>query len=136
MSCATAWPARARPATCCCPRSTLSALFPLPAARFIGQRGGAVHSGRRIESLRREGDAWMLDDAGPFRQVVLAIAPYHLATLVPELAQGVAEFDWEPIVTSYFRYPPLCDFRGPCSAWTPGWRNGCSTAARCAGKTG
>ena len=87
------------------PQVDLSALFPLPAARFIGQHGGTVHSGRRIESLRREGDAWMLDDAGPFRQVVLAIAPYHLAALVPELAQGVAEFDWEPIVTSYFSYP-------------------------------
>lgn len=88
------------------PQVDLSELFPLPAARFVGQHGGTVHFGHRIESLRREGDAWMLDDAGPFWQVILAVAPYHLGSLVPELAERVSNFDWEPIVTSYFRYPP------------------------------
>ena len=33
------------------------------------------------------------------------MAPYHLGSLVPALAQQVAHFAWEPIVTSYFRYP-------------------------------
>ncbi len=88
------------------PQVDLSALFPQPAARFITQRGGTVHSGRRIDSVRREGDAWMLDDTGPFGQLVLAVAPYHLGSLIPELAPRVAGFDWEPIVTSYFCYPP------------------------------
>lgn len=88
------------------PQVDLSDLFPLPAARFIGQHGGVVHSGRRIESLRREGKTWTIDGAGPFDQVVLAVAPYHLGSLVPELAPRVAGFDWEPIVTSYFLYPP------------------------------
>ncbi len=37
--------------------------------------------------------------------VVLAVAPHHLASLVPELAPRVAHFEWEPIVTSYFTYP-------------------------------
>jgi predicted NAD/FAD-dependent oxidoreductase len=36
---------------------------------------------------------------------LLAVAPYHLAALVPELAHQVEHFDWEPIVTSYLRYP-------------------------------
>ncbi len=88
------------------PQLDLSALFPQPAARFIEQHGGAVHSGRRIDSVRRQGDTWMLDDAGPFEHVVLAVAPYHLGSLIPELVPRVADFDWEPIVTSYFRYPP------------------------------
>jgi squalene-associated FAD-dependent desaturase len=88
------------------PQVNLSALFPDPAAQFVVQRGGAVHAGHRVASLRRDGDAWHIDDAGPFAQVVLAVAPYHLAALAPELAPGVAHFDWEPIVTSYFSYPP------------------------------
>jgi len=87
------------------PQANLSALFPEPAAAFIAQRGGAVHSGHRVASLRREGGAWMIDDTGPFAQVILAVAPYHLAGLMPALAPEVAHFDWEPIVTSFFRYP-------------------------------
>jgi len=87
------------------PQVNLSALFPEPAAKFVTQRGGAVHRGQRVTSLRRESDAWHIDDAGPFAQVVLAVAPYHLAALVPELAPQVEHFNWEPIVTSYLRYP-------------------------------
>ncbi len=64
-----------------------------------------MHRGQRVTSLRRESDAWHIDDAGPFAQVVLAVAPYHLAALVPELAPQVEHFNWEPIVTSYLRYP-------------------------------
>jgi len=95
------------------PQVNLSALFPEPAAQFITQRGGAVHLGHRVSSLRREGDAWRIDDAGPFAQVVLAVAPYHLTGLVPELASRVEHFDWEPIVTSYFSYPPTVQLPRP-----------------------
>jgi squalene-associated FAD-dependent desaturase len=87
------------------PQVNLTAMFPDPAAKFVTERGGAVHSGHRVTSLRREGDGWRIDEAGPFAQVVLAVAPYHLAAVVPELASRVAHFDWEPIVTSYFTYP-------------------------------
>ena len=87
------------------PQVNLSALFPDPAAMYIRQRGGAVHIGHRVGSLRHAGNAWLIDEAGPFAQVVLAVAPYHLGSLVPALVPRVAHFDWEPIVTSYFRYP-------------------------------
>jgi predicted NAD/FAD-dependent oxidoreductase len=87
------------------PKVSLSALFPDPAAKFVMQRGGAVHLGHRVSSLRREKNAWLIDEAGPFAQIVLAVAPYHLGSLVPALAPGVAHFDWEPIVTGYFSYP-------------------------------
>ncbi len=87
------------------PQVDLSALFPEPAAQFIARHGGAVHLGHRVSSIRREGGAWWIDDAGPFAQVVLAVAPYHLGNLMPEMAPQVAHFEWEPIVTSYFSYP-------------------------------
>ena len=95
------------------PQVNLSALFPEPAARFIARGGGTVHLGHRVGSLRREDDAWLIDDAGPFRHVILAVAPYHLASLIPALASGVAHFDWEPIVTSYFSYPSTVRLSSP-----------------------
>jgi squalene-associated FAD-dependent desaturase len=88
------------------PQVTLSALFPDPAAKFVAGHGGAVHRGHRVSALRRETDGWRIDEAGPYAHVVLAVAPYHLAALVQELAPKVEHFDWEPIVTSYLRYPP------------------------------
>jgi len=86
------------------PQVDLTALFPEPAAKFIAERGGAVHAGHRVDLLEAEGKAWRIDGAGPFAQVVVAVAPYHLGGLVPELASRVADLDWEPIVTSYFSY--------------------------------
>jgi squalene-associated FAD-dependent desaturase len=88
------------------PQVNLSALFPDPAAKFVADHGGAVHRGHRVNSLRHDGDGWRIDDAGPFARVILAVAPYHLAALLPALASRVAHFEWEPIVTSYFSYPP------------------------------
>lgn len=87
------------------PQVNLSALFPDPAAKFVAAQGGTVHLGRRVTALRCEVDGWRIEDAGPYAHVVLAVAPYHLAALVPVLASRVAHLDWEPIVTSYFNYP-------------------------------
>lgn len=86
------------------PQVDLTALFPEPAGRFITERGGTVHAGHRVGSLERDGEAWRIDGAGPFARVVVAVAPYHLGSLLPELATAVAHLDWEPIVTSYFSY--------------------------------
>ncbi len=87
------------------PQVDLSALFPEPAAAFIAAHGGRIQRGKRIGPLIREGNAWMIDGTA-YSQVVIAVAPYHLAGLVPELAPSVANFDWEPIVTTYLAYPP------------------------------
>ena len=95
------------------PQVNLSALFPEPAAKYITQHGGTMHSGHRVSSLRCEGDVWRIDGASPFAHVVLAVAPYHLAGLVPALASQVEHFEWEPIVTSYFSYPAAVQLPGP-----------------------
>jgi hypothetical protein len=93
----------------------LSALFPEPAARFVVAHGGSVHCGRRVTmlehalehgALEHGAAGWRVDGDGPFAQVVLAVAPYHLAALAPALASTVAQFDWEPILTAYLTYPP------------------------------
>ena len=95
------------------PQVNLSALFPQPAATFIENRRGCVHLGHRVESLRQDAGGWRIDDAGPYAQVILAVAPYHLGSLAPALARSVEHFEWEPIVTSYFSYPPVVKLPQP-----------------------
>ena len=95
------------------PQVDLGALFPVPALEFVRTHGGTVLLGRRVDTLRREANAWHLGGDGPFDAVVLAVAPYHLGALVPELGDATAHFEWEPIVTSYLRYPPQVRLPGP-----------------------
>jgi predicted NAD/FAD-binding protein len=53
-----------------------------------------VHRSRRIHSL---------DELRDFDHRVLAVAPYHLPTLAPQIA--LPEFAWQPIATIYLQYP-------------------------------
>ena len=87
------------------PQVNLSNLFPEPAAAFVEARGGKIYRQHRVANLCRTGNYWQLDDALNYDQVILAVAPYHLAALVPELAASVEHFAWEPIVTTYLSYP-------------------------------
>lgn len=95
------------------PQADLTALFPQPALDWLHGCGARSHLGHRVAGLARDGDGWRIDGAGPFSAVVVAVAPYHLHGLLPELADGVAHFDWEPIVTCYLRYPPGTRLPGP-----------------------
>jgi len=87
------------------PRVDLTELFPEPAARFITGKGNTVRRGHRVTELRRQNNRWLIDGEHDFNQIILAVAPYHLASLMPALAAQVAHFHWEPIVTSYFSFP-------------------------------
>lgn len=88
------------------PQVDLSALFPEPAAAYIVARGGHLHRSHRVAALTQSAGGWQLDAAGSYAEVVLAVAPHHLAALVPALATAVSHLHWEPIVTSYLAYPP------------------------------
>lgn len=93
------------------PATDFSSLFPEPAARFVQEHGGQVLRGTRIESIRSAEDGYALHGHGSYAQIVLAVAPQHVQSLVselPELAPLVAQLDgytWEPIVTCYLAYP-------------------------------
>ena len=88
------------------PQTDLSSLFPEPAANFVQDHGGAMHRGTRITGLQRSGEHWRVaGHEAAFTQIILAVAPYHLPALVPELSHCVKHLTWEPIVTTYLRYP-------------------------------
>ncbi|MDD5176981.1 MAG: hydroxysqualene dehydroxylase HpnE [Sterolibacterium sp.] len=97
------------------PRVDLGALFPDTAASYLAAHGGAIQRGTTIERISKEGKTYVLHSKqnrhGPFSQVIVAVAPYHLPALVknlPELnalRESVASLRFEPIVTCYLSYP-------------------------------
>lgn len=93
------------------PACDLSAMFPEPAASHVEERGSRVHRTTRIQRIRESDGAYHADEYGPYAQVVLAVAPYHLPALIADLpatatlAHQMEHFDWQPIVTCYLRYP-------------------------------
>jgi len=96
------------------PATDLSRLFPEPAARHIEARGGKVHRATRIGALAA------LDR---FDHTVIAVAPYHLAALAPEIAARFP-FAWQPIATVYLQYPetarlvfPMLGLAGAPAQW-------------------
>ena len=94
------------------PLTDLSQLFPQAAEQFIDAHGGTIKRGIRVERLRCEDAQFRLNaEESKFSQVILAVAPYHLAAFAAELpalaeaAAQVAAFAYEPIVTAYLAYP-------------------------------
>ena len=108
------------------PVTDLSSLFPDPAARYVEARAGLIARGTRIGAVQRRADGYLLDGNGPFDQVILAVAPYHLPALIdglPELAQlarQMAAFDYQPIVTCYLGYAGAADLPWPMAGIADG----------------
>ena len=75
------------------PRVDLSALFPEPAADYVRARGGELHLDSRVQDLAALRDR---HDA-----VIVATAPQHVKTLLPECEPG---YSYQPIVTCYLQY--------------------------------
>lgn len=97
----------------------LSAVFPEPAANWLGARGARIHRGARVRSLRLEIDGFHLDDSAPYAQVIIAVAPWHLPHLLealPGMGAQLAQTGrmvWNPITTVYLTYPPTARLEFP-----------------------
>ena len=66
------------------PRGDLGALWPGPAARWLRERGHAVHAGQRARALARAGRTGWCVDGEAFDAVVLATGSTEAARLVRE----------------------------------------------------
>ena len=90
------------------PATDLDSLFPSAAAAYIGARGGDIRLGTRVESIDR---ALTIADE-PFDRIIVAVAPQHAGRLLAAhaetaaIAQTLAGYSYEPIVTVYAGYPP------------------------------
>lgn len=116
------------------PATDFSSLFPEPAARWLAARGSTIHRGTRIGSITMEmedgSERYFLDGRGPYRQVIVAVAPQHVTALLgvlPRLTllhEQLAALRWQPIVTCYLRYPahvrlpvPMAGVEGGHAQW-------------------
>ncbi|MDR2677833.1 MAG: hydroxysqualene dehydroxylase HpnE [Zoogloeaceae bacterium] len=89
------------------PRASLSRLLPDPAAAWLQQAGVTLHTGTRIRALQASADGWRLtstDGSWTCARLILAVAPQHLAALLPE-GETPPALTCEPIATVYFQYP-------------------------------
>jgi squalene-associated FAD-dependent desaturase len=91
------------------PRRDMGTLFPVAAARFLEQHGGAVRLGAKVGSVAK-GMGWTLNGTETFDAVVLATPASQSARLLqgidgaaPTIGQLDA-FTYEPIVTVYLQY--------------------------------
>jgi squalene-associated FAD-dependent desaturase len=108
------------------PRGTLSDLLPEPAARWLPARGARILTGRRIRKLTQVKNGWQVEDE-TFDQVILAVAPQHLAALLPMATDAplcLSRLAHEPIATLYLAYPahirlpfPLMALQGGIGQW-------------------
>lgn len=84
------------------PKTTLSALIPDPATAWLTARGAQIRTSHRVKTLTQTPAGWDVDDEH-FDKVILAVAPQHVQSLLPEQA---VPSDFEPIGTVYLHYPP------------------------------
>lgn len=98
------------------PRLDLGQILPQPAQQYIERHGGKVHTRRRVDALLVENDTLRGVVVGGVRhearQVILATAPWHAATLVEphaalqNLSHHLNGLGSAPISTLYLVYPP------------------------------
>lgn len=90
------------------PCQPLSDLLPAPAERWLLARGATVCMSARVQSLTRDGEAWMVDDEAA-DAVVLACSAREAARLTAEIAPAwsteAAAFEYQPIVTVTLQSP-------------------------------
>lgn len=96
------------------PRTDLTELFPVQAARYLAVRRGRLDTGSTIRAISRDEGGFLLEgDSGANRrydQVVIATAPYHAATLLRSAGAGeglagqIDALRHEPITTVYLAF--------------------------------
>ncbi len=114
------------------PARDFSQLFPEPAAGYLAAHGGRVLRSARITALEKVGAGWTASGQathgpyGPYANLILAVAPYHLpkllaphAALAP-LCEQVATFTGQPIFTVYLAYPATVRLPFPMLGGTAG----------------
>ena len=83
----------------------LTALFPDPAATWLGVRGGEVHIGVHVKQVVAVGGGFdVISDAHTLHAdcVIFAVGPHQLAGLMADIVPPAISY--EPIVTVYFKF--------------------------------
>lgn len=93
------------------PKVDFTDLFPAPAADYVKNQGGYIQLGQRVKSIQGNTGGWCVDGGEQrFDAVIIATAPHQAAKLLAdsnqarELAQQLAAWPYQPIVTVYLQY--------------------------------
>lgn len=93
------------------PKVDFTDLFPAPAADYVKANGGYIQLGQRVKAIQGNTDGWCVDGGEQsFDAVIIATAPHQAAKLLAdsnqaiELAQQLAAWPYQPIVTVYLQY--------------------------------
>lgn len=92
----------------CLPRMDLGRLLVQPALEKFAALDGHFVAQTRVGRLKQQGNQWLVNDE-LFDRVVVAVAPYHVASVLPETQIPhilMAEQSWQyhAITTVYLRY--------------------------------
>ena len=111
-------------------RTDLGRLFPEPAAEYVKAHGGTILLGTPVRRVARVPGGFRLNDAHTFSCVVIACGPHQAGQLLVQLSaldealSAINAFAYEPIVTSYLKYPesvslpaPMLGFSGGIAQW-------------------
>lgn len=111
------------------PRVDLTALFPDPAAAFVGRHGGEVLTGRRVTEIDQKNGGFAVRcgaDERVFTHVVCALPPYHAGAFLigisalSEAAEALERLAYQPIHSVYLRYPPDVRLPAPMTGFESG----------------
>lgn len=92
------------------PKVDFSALFPDPAARFVQASKGYVQLAHRVKSIESNTLGWCVDGNTDevFSAVICAVPPHQAVGLLQSLdlplAEQLAKWPYQPIVTVYLQY--------------------------------
>lgn len=106
------------------PRVPFGQLLPKPACRWLNENGAKLRFAHRVRNI-----VGTSVDGEDFAAVIVAVAPQHLGSLLPEIT---VDFAYEPIATVYLHYPektalpfPLLQLGGKTGAWVVDRNMGC-----------
>ncbi|MDX5363091.1 MAG: hydroxysqualene dehydroxylase HpnE [Pseudazoarcus pumilus] len=111
------------------PRTDLTELFPVQAARYLATRRGRLETGSTITAITRDAAGFALagdsSEKRRYDQVVIATAPYHAGALLRSAgcaaqADAVDGLRHEPITTVYLELGPDVRLPAPMIGLTDG----------------
>ena len=128
------------------PRTDLSELFPVPAARFLAVRRGKLRTGTPIDAIEHTPEGFRLEGdpaaSQRYRQLVIATAPHHAGALIASvggcdrLAAMIDALPAEPICTVYLALGDTVRLAHPMIGLAEGPAQWAFDRGQCGGKAG
>lgn len=107
------------------PKQNLGTIVAEPALKFLAAHGTHIHLETRAERLRNLPDGRVAVNGEAFDAVILAVAPYHAAALMPSetpehISAAYAGIRYHAITTVYLRYAETVRLPAPLTGLAEG----------------